>query len=164
MEGGKALMGTFSQVLAVVAVLANGVVYGTDVFCAIVQRPALAQVDDTVLTSMMGQVHRYGDRRMPVPGVVGLVATVAATIVAAVAGHATAAGAGGVATAALIAWLVVYARISAPVNKRLTAAAEHGITPEDARSLQRTWDGVINVRVALQTLALLALCLVIASR
>jgi hypothetical protein len=30
---------------------------GTDVFCAIVQRPALAGVDDRTPTSMMGSVH-----------------------------------------------------------------------------------------------------------
>lgn len=157
-------MGTLSQVLAVVAVLANAVVYGTDAFCALVQRPALAQVDDSVLTSVMGQVHRYGDKRMPVPGVVGLIATIAATVAAAVAGRHDSTVAGGVATVALIGWLVVYARISAPVNKRLTEAAVQGTTPQDARALQGTWDGVINVRVALQTLALVGLCVVIAVR
>ncbi|MGW3852371.1 hypothetical protein ACWD74_35780, partial [Streptomyces fagopyri] len=33
------------QTLAVVATMANAVVYGTDIFSAIVQRPALAHVD-----------------------------------------------------------------------------------------------------------------------
>ena len=156
-------METLSQVLAVVAVLSNGVVYGTDAFCAIVQRSALAQVDDAVLTSIMGQVHRYGDRRMPIPGVAGLIATVAATAAAAADGNGRGTWAGGVATIALLAWLLVYARISAPVNKRLTAAAVQGTVPDDARSLQGTWDGVINARAALQAVALLALCLLIAS-
>ena len=54
--------------------------------------------------------------------------------------------------------LAVYAKVSAPVNKRLTAAATQGTTPDNARYLQRTWDGVINLRVALQLIALLALC------
>ncbi|MEW1720677.1 DUF1772 domain-containing protein [Streptomyces sp. NPDC093109] len=156
-------MGTLSQVLAVVAILANSVVYGTDTFCALVQRPALAQVDDAALTSVMGQVHRYGDRRMPVPGAVGLIAAVLASVLAAVDGRSTEAVACAVASVALIGWLVVYARISAPVNKRLTAAALAGTTPDDARSLQRTWDGVINLRVALQSLALIALCVAVAT-
>ncbi|MGW2612538.1 hypothetical protein ACWC4A_51040 [Streptomyces mirabilis] len=75
-------METLVQTLAVVATMANAVVYGTDVFSAIVQRPALAHVDDAVLTSTMGQIHRFGDRRMPVPGVFGLLATVATAVAA----------------------------------------------------------------------------------
>jgi hypothetical protein len=57
-----------AQLAALVAILSIGVVYGTDTFCALVQRPALAGVDDETLTTVMGNVHRYGDRRMPAPG------------------------------------------------------------------------------------------------
>jgi hypothetical protein len=146
------------QALAVVSILANAVIYGTDVFCAIVQRPAIANVNDQVLTSVMGQVHRYGDRRMPVPGAIGAVTALVTAVTAAVSGRAGAAIAAAVATIALFAWLAVYAKVSAPVNKRLTAAATQGTTPDNARALQRTWDGVINLRVALQLIALLVLC------
>ena len=66
-----------ARIAALVAVLGTAVVYGTDVFCAMVQRPALAAVDDRALVAVMGNVHRYGDRRMPLPGVVGLVAAAA---------------------------------------------------------------------------------------
>jgi hypothetical protein len=34
---------------AMIAVSGTAVVYGTDVFCAVVQRPALAAIDDRVL-------------------------------------------------------------------------------------------------------------------
>jgi len=146
------------QALAVVSILANAVIYGTDVFCAIVQRPAIANVSDQVLTSVMGQVHRYGDRRMPVPGAIGAVAALLTAVTAAVSGRAGAAIAAAVATIALFAWLAVYAKVSAPVNKQLTAAATQGTTLDNARALQRTWDSVINLRVALQLIALLALC------
>jgi hypothetical protein len=151
-------MQTFVQALAVMSILANAVIYGTDFFCAIVQRPALANVDDAVLTSVMGQVHRYGDRRMPVPGAIGVVTALASAVAAAVCGRPGAAISAAVATVSLIAWLAVYAKVSAPVNKQLTAAAALGTTPDNARALQRTWDGVINLRVALQLIALLALC------
>ena len=57
-----------AHLAALIAVVITGVVYGTDVFCALVQRPALARVDDTTLTSVMGDVHRFGDPRLPVPG------------------------------------------------------------------------------------------------
>ena len=59
--------------------MSTGVVYGTDVFCALVQRPALARVDDATLTAVMGNVHRFGDRRMPVPGILGIIAAAAAS-------------------------------------------------------------------------------------
>lgn len=152
------MMRLFDLVLSVVAILANAVVYGTDFFCAIVQRPALANVDDTVLTRTMGEVHRYGDRRMPIPGAIGIVTALLSAIVAGIAGHTAAAISSGIATLALAIWLVVYAKVSAPVNKQLTAAATEGTTPGNARALQSTWDGVINLRVALQAVALLALC------
>lgn len=151
-------MKTFIQALAVVSILANAAIYGTDFFCAIVQRPALRRVDETVLTSVMGEVHRYGDRRMPVPGVIGLVTALLSSVAAAVSARPGAAICSAVATVSLLAWLAVYARVSAPVNRQLTAAATAGTTPGNARALQRNWDSVINLRVALQLTALLALC------
>lgn len=151
-------MQAFGQAIAVVSVLANAVIYGTDFFCAIVQRPALTGVDDATLTSVMGEVHRYGDRRLPVPGVLGVVTAVLSVVIFAASGHPAAAICSGVAVLSLLVWLAVYARISAPVNRQLTAAATEGATPGNARALQRTWDGVINLRAALQLIALLALC------
>src|SRR3954453_21276069 len=81
------------RVTALIAVLATAVVYGTDMFCAIVLRPALATIDDSALVAVTGSVHRYGDRRMPVPGPLGLLATATAAVLAAVAGHWAQAGA-----------------------------------------------------------------------
>ena len=75
-----------AKILALIAVLGTAVVYGTDVFCAVVQRPALAVVDDRALVAVMGNVHHYGDRRMRVPGVLGGVAAIASAALFAVAG------------------------------------------------------------------------------
>jgi hypothetical protein len=63
--------------------------------------------------------------------------------------------------AALASWLIIYARISAPINARLTAAAQRGELPPDARLLQQRWDSVITTRSGLQMLAILALCTVL---
>jgi hypothetical protein len=76
-----------AKILALIAVLGTSVVYGTDVFCAVVQRPALAVVDDRALVAVMGNVHHYGDRRMRVPGVLGGVAAIASAALFAVAGQ-----------------------------------------------------------------------------
>jgi hypothetical protein len=72
-----------AHLAALIAVMGTGVVYGTDAFCAFVQRPALARVDDATLTAVMGNVHRFGDRRMPAPGILGLIAAAAASVLAA---------------------------------------------------------------------------------
>ncbi len=154
-------MTTLGQVFIVLSVLAVGIVYGTDVFSAIALRPALAQVDDRTLVSTMGRVHEFADRRMRVPGVAGLLTAIAGTVIVGLAGHARATVPGAVAVIALAAWMVIYARISAPINARLTAASKRGETPTDARQLQQRWDSVITARSGLQMLAVLALCTVL---
>jgi MFS-type transporter involved in bile tolerance (Atg22 family) len=145
-----------AQIAALVAILGVGVVYGTDTFCALVQRPALARVADAALTTVMGNMHRYGDKRMPVPGVVGLVGSASTAVLAAVSGDTDAAVTAGIAVVLLVIWLVLYTRISAPINRTLTAAADRGETPVNARALQAGWDRIIGLRATLQGLALLA--------
>jgi hypothetical protein len=150
-------MTLFAQLAALVAILGTGVVYGTDAFCALVQRPALARVDDATLTAIMGNVHRYGDRRMPAPGILGLIAAAAATVLAALAGHPGESVTAGVAFLLLAGWVVLFLRISAPINRTLTAAADAHQTPANARALQHHWDRIIVPRAVLQGLALAAL-------
>jgi hypothetical protein len=155
-------MNILSHILAAAALMASAVIYGTDVFCAIVQRPALAHVDDHALTSVMGRIHEYGDRRLPVPGVLGITAAARAAITAAIAGRAAAAAAAAAAVAAQAVWLIIYLRISAPINRALTSAAKTGHVPPDARPLQRRWDSVITARAILQAAGVAALCAALA--
>jgi hypothetical protein len=152
-------MADIARLAALVAVLGTAVVYGTDVFCALVQRPALAAIDDRALVAVMGNVHRYGDRRMPLPGAIGIVAAAASAVLAALAGRWTEAVPAATAVALLLIWLVLYARISAPINRQLSVAADAGDTPPDARVLQAEWDRIINARAIIQGLAVTALCL-----
>lgn len=152
-----------AQLAALIAVIGNAVVYGTDVFSAIVLRPALAHVDDRALAAVSGFVHRYGDRRMPVPGVVGVAAAAASAAFAALAGHWAQAISAGVAVVLLVIWLLLYLRVSAPINRRLTAAAENNRVLTNVRALQADWDRIINARAVLQGLALAALCLTLAA-
>jgi hypothetical protein len=147
-----------ANVFALIAVLGTAVVYGTDVFCALVQRPALAQVDDRALLVVMGNVHRYGDRRMPVPGVVGIAAAAISAVFAAASGRWAQAIAAGVAVGLLVVWLALYLLVSAPINRQLTAACDQADLPVDARALQHKWDSIITVRAVLQGLAVTALC------
>ena len=150
-------MTLLAQLAALVAIVSTGVVYGTDAFCALVQRPALARVDDATLTAVMGNVHRYGDRRMPGPGILGLIAAAAASVLAAVGGHPVESVTAGLAFLLLAGWVVLYLRISAPINRTLTAFADAHETPANTRALQRDWDRIIVPRAVLQGLAVAAL-------
>jgi hypothetical protein len=78
-------------------------------------------------------------------------------------GHWVSAAAAALATLALVIFLAIYNRVSKPVNTALTAASLAERVPGDARQLQAGWDSVIDARVALQTLALAALCVALAA-
>ena len=156
-------MGTLIEILASLAILANAVIYGTDVFGAIVLRPAIAAVDDRTLTQLLGHIHRIADRRFPAIGAAGLIAAMATAALAGASGRWVSAAAAALATLALVIFLAIYNRVSKPVNAALTAAALADRVPGGARQLQARWDSVINARVALQTLALAALCVALAA-
>ena len=155
-------MPTVIDILAGLAILANGVIYGTDVFGALVLCPAMGAVDDRTLTQAMGHIHRIADRRIAAISIGGLIVTAATTALAAATGHWVSTAAAALATLALIVFAVVYTTISKPVNTALTAAALADRVPGDTRQLQARWDSVINARVALQTIALGALCVALA--
>ena len=94
---------------------------GTATFCAVVQRPALARVDDASLTTVMGNVHRFGDQRMPGPGVLGIIGSAAACVIAALAGETLASAAAGTAVGAaarLVADLPARQRTDQPRHHR----------------------------------------------
>ena len=139
-----------TQALASLAVLSVGVIYGTDIFSAVVLRPAMAALADRDLTQAAGRIHQYGDRRLPLPGIAGIAVAAAAAICAALAGHPAAAALAGVALVALLAWLGLYLRIAAPINRRMTKAAHDHETPADIRAMQTRWDSIITTRAALQ--------------
>ncbi|RDI46817.1 DUF1772 domain-containing protein [Nocardia mexicana] len=148
---------TIAQVLAVLAVLGNGIVYGADATAALIMRSVYRRLDDATMTKVAGWGHYYGDRRMPFAGVGGVVTAALAVVAAAVAGHAAASIAAGVALAALLIWLAFYVRVAKPINTAQTAAAQSGVIPSDARALQEKWDSILGFRIGLQATAVAAL-------
>jgi len=148
--------------LAITAALATAVIFGTDTLGALVMRPTYAAVDDATLTRVVGLSHRYGNARMPLPGILSVVAGAAAALTAFLTGRPAAGVAAGIALLLLLAWLVLFNRISLPINKVFIEAAEAGQVPAGARRLQQRWDSIINLRAALQGVALLGFCLTLA--
>jgi hypothetical protein len=59
---------------ALVGIATVAVIYGTDVFSALVLRPAAAHATDASIADLVGWVHEYGDRRLTVPGGISILA------------------------------------------------------------------------------------------
>ena len=156
------MLSALSQIVAIFAVLATAVVYGTDMCAALIMKPAYARLDDATVTKVAGWGHFYGDKRMPVPGAGGVVCSILATVLAILSGRVPSAIASAVAVAALLAWLVIYLRVAKPINTLQTAAAQSGDIPENARELQDKWESVLGARVVLQGIAVAALCAALA--
>ena len=147
-------MNAAATAAVLLACLGTGVIYGTDVFCALVLRPAAAAAREASIADLVGRIHHFGDRRLPVPGITAIVAVGAAL---AATTDSSARVAVGLALAAMLAWLAIYLRVSAPLNRRLRAAVTAAVPPQEIRELQNRWDAVISVRAGLQTLALAGL-------
>jgi hypothetical protein len=154
-------MRTLATGAALVAAATTGLIYGTDLFCALVMRPAAAGAADSSIADLVGRLHEYGDRRLSAPGVIAILAT---ALAAATSDSTTAQVGGAIALVAVLAWLAIYIRISAPINKRLRAAAADHTTPPDTRALQQRWDSVIWTRAVLQAIALAGLLTILISR
>ena len=160
-EPAEARRAEWTAIAAGVAIVGNAVIFGTDVFSAIVLDPAAADATDSSVADLIGRIHHYGDRRLPIPGVTAVVAAPAAAVLA----KTPAARAGATtATLAMVAWLVIYGNISKPINKELRAAAASHAVPSNTRSLQQRWGAVIWPRVGLQGLALVGLLFALARR
>jgi hypothetical protein len=144
------------QGLVALALLSTGVVYGTDVFFALVASSALRRADAASLTRVLGHLHAVADARMPPIGATALLST--AGLALATGGWRTLPGGLALlALAGLLTQITAYLRVAKPVNQAQTAAAEHDIIPPDARALQSRWDSVIGLRAGALTLAMGAL-------
>jgi hypothetical protein len=145
-----------SSWLVALALLSSGVVYGTDVFFALIARTALRRADETSLTQVLGHLHAVADARMPLLGITALLSTGGLFFVAG--GWPTLPGRLALlALAGLLTQLAAYVLVAQPVNKRQTAAARQNQTPADARALQARWDSVIGLRAGALTLAMASL-------
>ena len=61
----------------------------------------------------------------------------------------------------LILFVVIYARVSKPINRLQTEAARTGEILNNGRELQASWDRSVMIRVPLLVVSLLAQCLVL---
>ncbi len=154
-------MDVIVSITTTVAILGVAVIFGADVLAAVVLRPVYTGVDARTLVQAVGRGHHFGDRRLPIAGILGVVFTAATAIIAFI-GRMPAPGfLAGAALLLLLTWLVLFTRISKPINARLSAAALAGEVPENARELQDRWESIITLRAVIQGVSVLLLCSVL---
>ncbi|MCD8739136.1 DUF1772 domain-containing protein [Mucilaginibacter roseus] len=145
-----------NQILATLAVLAVGVVYGTDVFHAIVVKKAATLSSDKSIADLIGHTHLIADKRMPIIGATGLLSCL---ILTAINYNIHIAMYSGLASVSLILHLVIYLTIAKPINQTMSKAALNKQMPTNIRQLQQRWDSVIIYRAIALTIAMIALIL-----
>lgn len=124
-------------------------------FFLTVGRPALRLASQSAGTEVMGFFHAFGDARMPIWGVLAILSNLSLGLLAR----------GGyrglylLSFSVLVVFVVVYNRLSKPINRLQTEAAKAGRSIENARELQASWDRSLMIRVPLLASSLLAQCL-----
>lgn len=141
----------FVDALSVLAILCTGVVYGVDVFFAVIGQRALAESDDAAVGDIMGRLHQVADARMPIFGVIGLLATITLAVLSPIGTPVS--WLTLVAIAGLLVQLSLYLIVAKPINTKMTKAVQRKEVLTDIRELQNRWDSVIGVRAIAMTLA-----------
>lgn len=142
-----------SQILLVIANLAVGIIYGTDMFHAIVVRKATALSKNSSIADLIGHTHLVADKRMPGIGITGVLCSALCIILNF--NHVYTACFSGAALLMLLSHLYLYTTIATPINKEMSDAAVNNIVPANIRGLQTRWENAINYRAAFLTAAML---------
>jgi hypothetical protein len=141
--------------VSLVGILTTAVVCGTDMFFLTVGRPALRLASPSAGTEVMGFVHIFGDARMPIWGGLAILSNFLLALCTR-SGHR---GFHFASLSMLILFVVIYNRLSKPINRLQTEAAKTGGRLDNARELQASWDRSVMVRTPLLVASLLVQCL-----
>ena len=141
--------------VSLIGILSTAVVCGTDMFFLTVGRPALRLVSASAGTEVMGFIHLFGDARMPIWGVLAILSN----FVLALFSGSGYRGFYFASLAMLILFVVIYNRLSKPINRLQTEAAKTGGRLDNARELQSSWDRSVMIRTPLLVVSLIAQCL-----
>jgi hypothetical protein len=138
--------------VSLVGILCTAVIFGTDMFFLTVGRPALRLASQFAGTEIMGYIHAFGDARMPIWGVLAILSNLFLSLLAR-GGHR---GFYLLSFSVLVVFVVIYNRLSKPINRLQVEAAKAGKTIENARELQASWDRSVMIRVPLLCVSMFA--------
>jgi hypothetical protein len=147
-------MNHLMRMASVAGLISTAVIFGTDMFFLTVGRPAIRSAAESAATEVMGFIHLFGDKRMPIWGVSAILSNLLLVLFS---------GSGHRAfylssLSMLILFVVIYDRFSKPINRLQTAAAKTGGRLGGARVLQASWDRSLTMRVPLLAASMLAQC------
>jgi hypothetical protein len=143
--------------VCLVGILGTAVVCGTDMFFLTIGRPALKLTSPSAATEIMGFFHLFADARMPIWGVSAILSNFLLGVL-------SKSGQRWFYFASLlmlILFVIIYNRLSKPINRLQTEAAKAGERLNNGRELQASWDRSVMIRIPLLIVSLLAQCLVL---
>ena len=150
-------MNHWMWLVSLVGILSTAVVCGTDMFFLTIGRPALKLASPSAATEIMGFFHMLADARMPIWGVSALLSNLL-LVVLCKSGQRWFYFASSF---MLMLFVIIYNRLSKPINRLQIEAAKTGERLDNGRELQASWDRVLLIRVPLLLVPLLAQCLVL---
>src|SRR5262249_53490814 len=148
-------MNHWMWLVSLVGILSTAVVFGTDMFFFTIGRPALRLASPSAGTEIMGFFHMFADARMPIWGVLAILSN----LLLAVLSRSGQRWFYFASLSMLILFVIIYDRLSKPINRLQTEAAETGQTLNNGRELQASWDRSLMTRVPMLVVSLLAQCL-----
>ena len=134
--------------------IGTAVISGTDMFFLTVGRSALRSASESAATEVMGFIHLFGDRRVPIWGFAAILSNLLLVLFSGSRHRAFYL----LSLSMLILFVVIYNRFSKPINRLQTAAAKTGGRLDGARVLQASWDRSLTMRVPLLAASMLAQC------
>jgi hypothetical protein len=143
--------------VSIVGILSTAVIWGTDIFFFTIGRPALRLATPDAVTEVMGFLHMFADARMPIWGAAAILSNLLLVLFSSTGQRWLYV----VSLLTLLFFLVVYNRLSKPINRLQTEAAKSGRGLDNARELQAAWNRSLLFRVPLLAISLLAQCLVL---
>ncbi|RYZ25644.1 MAG: DUF1772 domain-containing protein [Sphingobacteriales bacterium] len=149
------MISIISDILLTIAILTTAVIYGTDIFHALVMRKATALSKDDSIIDLVGHTHLIADKRMPAIGITSVICTSVSIILNLT--HAWSAGLLSGALLMLLFHLYLYMTIAKPINTIMSDAAVKNFVPDNTRALQNRWESAINYRAAFLMAAMLML-------
>ena len=143
--------------VSLIGILSTAVVCGTDMFFLTIGRPALRLASSSAGTEVMGFLHVFADTRMPIWGVSAILSNFLLIVFS----RSEQRWFYFASLLMLILFVIVYDRLSKPINRLQTAAAKTGKNLNNGRELQASWDRSVMIRVPLLVVSLFAQCLVL---
>jgi hypothetical protein len=143
--------------VSLVGILSTAVVWGTDMFFLTIGRPALRLAATSAATEVMGFLHMFADARMPVWGISAILSNILLVVFSRPGQR----WFYTVSVLMLLLFVIVYNRLSKPINRLQTEAAKTGLSLDNGRDLQASWDRSLVIRVPLLAVSMLAQCLVL---